>query len=278
VRVVVLGVQVAIDGTTIVADASIEVAAGEVHGLIGPNGSGKSTLLRCLYRSLRPVHGNVLLGDDDLWRDLSGREAARRRAVVTQDSVTDLDFTVRDVVAMGRTPHAGWLGRADESDRTVVADALAAVGMTWAELRQVSTLSGGERQRVHLARAIAQQAPVLLLDEPTNHLDVSAQLELLDLIRTLGLTTVVALHDLDHAASFCDRVTVMRRGVAIASGASNEVLTPGRIAEVFGVRTHVGTHPLTGRLHLTFAPLPRDAITVATGAIDVTTIHSEGPP
>ena len=254
-RVAVLGVQVAIDGATIVSDASVEVASGEVHGLIGPNGSGKSTLLRCLYRALRPALGKVLLGDDDLWADLSGREAARRRAVVTQDSVIELDFTVRDVVAMGRTPHTGWLGRADDGDRTIVDDALAAVGMQWAALRHVATLSGGERQRVHLARAIAQRAPVLLLDEPTNHLDVSAQLELLELIRALGLTTVVALHDLDHAASFCDRVTVMRRGVAVASGRAADVLTPSTIADVFGVRTHVGTHPLTGRLHLTFAPL-----------------------
>ncbi len=254
-KVSVLGVRVAIDGVTIVADTTVDVASGEVHGLVGPNGSGKSTLLRCMYRSLKPAAGAVLLGGDDLWRGITAREAALRRAVVTQDSALDLDFTARDAVAMGRAPHAGWLGRDGERDRTLVAEALEAVGMAWAAGRLVGTLSGGERQRVYLARAIAQQAPILLLDEPTNHLDVHAQLELLELVRALKLTTVVALHDLDHAASFCDRVTVMNRGTAVASGPPQQVLTPDMIAAVFRVHAHVGTHPLTGRLHLTFAPL-----------------------
>ena len=257
-KVSIRGVHLSIDEIPIVADTSIEVAAGDVHGIVGPNGSGKSTLLRCLYRSLRPTHGSVFLGDDDLWTTLSTREAAKRRAVVTQDSVADLDFTVRDTVAMGRAVHAGFFGRHDEADERIVQNALDAVGMLWAALRLTATLSGGERQRVLLARAIAQGAPVLLLDEPTNHLDVHAQLELLELIRSLGLTTLIALHDLDHAASFCDQVTVMRRGTVAASGRPAEVLTPAMIAEVFRVRAHLGTHPLTGRLHLTFASLPPD--------------------
>lgn len=254
-NVEVRGVRLAIDDVVIVHGATMVVAPGEVHGLVGPNGSGKSTLLRCLYRALRPAAGTVLLGGADLWRDLSARVAAHRRAVVTQDATADLDFTVRDTVAMGRTAHGGLFGHYAQEDDRLVDAAIAEVGMTWAARRMVATLSGGERQRVYLARAVAQQAPVLLLDEPTNHLDVHAQLELLGLVRDAGLTTVVALHDLDHAAAVCDRVTVMRGGHAVVTGAPADVLTPALIEDVFRVRVHVGTHPLTGALHLTFAPL-----------------------
>jgi iron complex transport system ATP-binding protein len=253
VKVEVDGVEVTIGPVTILNGVSVEVRSGEVHGLVGPNGSGKSTFLRCLYRSLRPTAGRVLLGDDDLWRTLSAREAARRRAIVAQDAGLDLDFRVRDAVLMGRAPHKGLFARDDRTDEAIVADALAAVSMAGVADRPVSTLSGGERQRVFLARALAQQAPVLLLDEPTNHLDVRSQLELLDLVRALGLTTVAALHDLDHAASYCDRVTLLRTGTVVASGDPVSVFTEGRIGDVFGVRAHVGTHPLTGRIHLTFA-------------------------
>jgi len=128
--------------------------------------------------------------------------------------------------------------------------------MGWAARRLVGTLSGGERQRVFLARAIAQDAPILVLDEPTNHLDVRAQLELLELVRSLQLTTLTALHDLDHAASVCDSITVLHRGSVVATGTPTEVLTPALIREVFGVDAHIGTHPLTGRMHIAVAPLP----------------------
>lgn len=255
-NVVVEGVSIEIEGIPIVTDVDITVASGSFHGLIGPNGSGKSTVLRAIYRSLRPVRGVVLLEGDDLWGALNARQAARRRAVVTQDSVFDLEFTVRDVVAMGRTPHKGAFSRDDERDRQVVDRALRDVEMTWAEARSVATLSGGERQRVLLGRALAQEAPVLVLDEPTNHLDVRAQHELLDLVRSLGLTTIAALHDLDHAASVCDRITVLDQGRVAATGAPTEVLVPELIREVFGVAAHVGRHPLTGRLHVVTASLP----------------------
>ncbi|MGD9795509.1 MAG: ABC transporter ATP-binding protein, partial [Acidimicrobiia bacterium] len=198
--------------------------------------------------------GAVALDGDDLWQTLSARDAARRRAVVTQDSTIDFDFSVADVVAMGRSPHKGLFERDNEHDSEIVSGALEDVEMAWAAARLVSTLSGGERQRVLLARALAQQAPILLLDEPTNHLDVRAQLELLDLVRSLGLTTIAALHDLDHAASTCDTITVIDRGRVVVTGAPAEVLTPDLIGEVFGVRAHVGPHPLTGRIHVATAP------------------------
>jgi iron complex transport system ATP-binding protein len=157
-------------------------------------------------------------------------------------------------VAMGRAPHKSMFVRDTNDDRRIVEESLDHVGMAWATQRMVATLSGGERQRVYLARALAQRAPVLVLDEPTNHLDVRAQLELLELVRGLGLTTIAALHDLDHAVSYCDAITVLHGGRTVAHGSPTEVLTPNLVLDVFGVRAHIGEHPLTGRPHITVAP------------------------
>jgi iron complex transport system ATP-binding protein len=248
------GVAVDIDARPIVADVDLDVEPGSFTALVGPNGSGKSTLLRTIYRALRPSAGAVRLGGEDTWA-LPAREAARRRAVVTQHQLTGSEFTVHEVVVMGRNPHKGWLDRESSHDRRIVGDALARVGLAALAPRAFSTLSGGERQRVLLARALAQQAPLIVLDEPTNHLDVRAQLDLLDLVRDLGVTTVAALHDLDHAAAYADRVAVLHDGRLVATGPPLEVLTPELIAEVFGVRAHVGRHPLSGRPHIALARL-----------------------
>jgi iron complex transport system ATP-binding protein len=253
-RVNLSGISVTIDGATIVSEVDLSAEPGHVVGLIGPNGSGKSTLLRTIYRVLRPTAGIIRLDGDDLWK-LSARDAARRRAAVTQDHAVDADFTVGEVAAMGRTPHKGPFDRDTDTDRRIVADALDRVRMHWAADRVFATLSGGERQRVLLARALAQQAALLILDEPTNHLDVRAQLDLLELVRSLRLSTVTALHDLDHAAAYCDHLVLLHHGRVVATGTPAEVLTPDRIATVFGVRAHLGPHPITGRLHVATAPL-----------------------
>jgi iron complex transport system ATP-binding protein len=267
VNVTIADLDVVIETNQILGDVSIDITTGHFHGIVGPNGSGKSTLLRCIYRALKPTNGSVFLDGDDLWRTLSSRHAARRRAIVAQDSAIDLDFSVRDVVAMGRAPHKGLFDRDDANDATIIDDALTSVGMAWAIDRLVATLSGGERQRVLLARALAQQAPILVLDEPTNHLDVRAQLELLDLVRSLGHTTIAALHDLDHAASLCDTISVLQHGRLVITGPPHDVLTPELIGDVFGVRAHIGTHPITGRLHIAVAAATSTA-TAATSSKD----------
>ncbi|MGQ0777376.1 MAG: ABC transporter ATP-binding protein [Pseudonocardiales bacterium] len=253
-RLVVQGVAVALDGCSIVADAELVVAAGEFVGLVGPNGCGKSTLLRSIYRALRPSAGLISLGNDDLWR-LSAKEAARRVAVVAQEGPSDLDFTVGEVVALGRTPHKRPLDRDTAADREICADALERVDMTSTRDRNYATLSGGEKQRVQVARALAQRSCLHLLDEPTNHLDIRYQLEILSLVRGLGHSTLAAIHDLNLAAQYCDRIYVMAAGRLIASGPPEEVLTPERIAECFGVRAYRWTHPGTGRPILTFDEL-----------------------
>ncbi|GAA1585279.1 ABC transporter ATP-binding protein [Kribbella hippodromi] len=254
-KLVVRDVGLVLDGLPILAGVDLTVQPGEFVAIIGPNGAGKSTLLRAIYRALRPTTGTVLLGDDDVWRT-PAKAIARRRAVVTQHQTMATDFTVDEMVAMGRTPHKSLLDRETRADRDIITQSLAKVNLTGAGKRLFSTLSGGERQRVLVARALAQQAPLIVLDEPTNHLDVRAQLELLHLVRGLGVTTVAALHDLDHAAAHADRVAVLQSGRLVAEGPPLEVLTVDLIKSVFEVQAHIGPHPLHGRPHIAVAPLP----------------------
>lgn len=245
-------VSVAIDSRRIVEEIGLHVEPGEIVGLIGPNGSGKSTLLRSVYRLLKPVAGYVQLGGDDVWK-LSAREAARRTAVVVQETPSDFDFTVREVVEMGRTPHKGLLEADNARDAQIVQEALVRVNMSAFAERSFNTLSGGEKQRVLVARALAQEPKLLVLDEPTNHLDIRYQLEILNLVRDLGITTLVTLHDLNLAAAYCQRLYLLSTGRIATAGAPEEVLTPDWIRAVYGVATICIPHPTTGRLLLAFA-------------------------
>ncbi|MFJ8504728.1 ABC transporter ATP-binding protein [Streptomyces avermitilis] len=244
-KIEIKDLYVAYAGRTVVSGAHLLADEGEITGLVGPNGSGKSTLLRTVYRHLRPTAGRVLLDDTDL-RELSAVQAARHVAALPQERGGDFELTVREVVAMGRTPYKRAFAGEDAADRDIVARALADVGMDGHTGRRFTELSGGERQRVLLARAFAQNPDVLVLDEPTNHLDVRHQVELLGLLRAHRRTTLVSLHDLNAAASVCDRLHVLHDGAVVASGPPREVLTPALLAEVFGVRAAVVDHPLTG--------------------------------
>ncbi|MET9426601.1 MULTISPECIES: ABC transporter ATP-binding protein [unclassified Streptomyces] len=244
-----LSVEVA--GARLVHDITLTAAEGQVVGLVGPNGSGKSTLLRCVYRALRPAAGRVLLAGDDL-HALGAREGARRLAALPQESSAEFDFTVAEVVAMGRLPHRRRGPGGPSEARAVCADALARVGAAHLAERGFLSLSGGERQRVLIARALAQQPRVLVLDEPTNHLDIAHQLDVLTLVREAGPTVLAALHDLNLAALHCDLLYVIARGRIVASGAPHDVLTPRLLAEVFGVSAHRVRHPRTGAVQLLF--------------------------
>lgn len=250
----IAGVSAVLDSTEIVSDIDLEVEPGECVGLVGPNGSGKSTLLRCAYRVLRPSTGAVHIGGDDIW-GLDTRESARRIGVVAQESTPGFDLAVWEVVILGRTPHKRRFDRETSHDHHLVDEALTRVGMGGFADRDFGTLSGGEKQRVLLARALAQEARLLVLDEPTNHLDVHFQLAILELIDGLGLTTIAALHDLNLAAAYCDRVYVLSGGEVVASGTPDDVLTPELVGEVFGVHADRMRHPRTGRLVLAFSSL-----------------------
>jgi iron complex transport system ATP-binding protein len=225
-------------GALVVDGVTLEPAAGETIGLLGPNGSGKSSLLRLLAGLDRPTGGVVRLGDADL-RSVRRRDLARSLAVVTQESATEVAIRVRDVVALGRIPHRGAFGPDHHADTLAIDAALAQTGLTDKADRLWHELSGGERQRVQIARALSQEPSHLLLDEPTNHLDIRHQLEVLGLVAHLPVTAVVALHDLNLAAMFCDRLVVLSAGRVVAAGTPVEVLTPELIADVYGVRADV---------------------------------------
>ncbi|MEU1116428.1 MULTISPECIES: ABC transporter ATP-binding protein [unclassified Streptomyces] len=246
------GLGVVTDGRSLVRDLSLTVGSGRVVGLVGPNGSGKSTALRCVYRALRPTTGTVTVGGDDL-AGLTLRRGAQLVAAMTQDGAVDLDFTVEEVVALGRTPHQRGNQALDGRERELCARALERLGIRHLARRSALTLSGGERQRVLLARALVQEPEILVLDEPTNHLDVRHQVEVLSHLRGAGLTVLVVLHDLNLAAAACDRLGVLCQGRLVATGTPAEVLTEKLVADVFGVEATVVPHPLTGDPQLLYS-------------------------
>ncbi len=246
-------VSVNIGKKPIVHDVSLTDGEGEFVGIIGPNGSGKSTLLKTIYRVLDPVAGVIRIGGDDI-SSLPLKECALRTAVVAQHNYYNFDFTVMDVVMMGRSPHKQPMEPDTEEDRQIALDSLGKIGMEAFADRDFFTLSGGEQQRVVLARALAQQTPILLLDEPTNHLDIKYQLQLMDTIRDLDLTVLCALHDLNIAGAYCDRLVLMKDGRAIKVGTPEEILTPENIRETYGVDATVRRDEDTGFLNIVYHP------------------------
>jgi iron complex transport system ATP-binding protein len=240
--------------TRILKDISFEVGEGEFLGLMGPNGSGKTTLLRCLTRYL-PTDARAVHVDMKPLHTLTDREVASTFAVVPQSSTTDFPFTVRDVVMMGRIPHAhSRFSGARREDAEVVARSMDAAGCTRLADRPFSELSGGERQRAVIARALAQEPRALLLDEPTVYLDISGQLEMMDLVKRLskerGLTVVAVLHDINLAARYCDRIALLSQGRLAAIGQPSEVLNPETIQGVYGVDVAVRRDPFTNAVYI----------------------------
>jgi iron complex transport system ATP-binding protein len=241
--------SVDIAGQRIVTDIGITVPGGSFVGLLGPNGSGKSTILKAIYRVHRPAAGRILLDGADLLA-LRPRDAARRIAVVAQEFALEFDFTVREMVMIGRTPYKRAFDKDDETDRAIVDHAIERVGVQELAHRSFNTLSGGEKQRVLIAQAIAQGADHLILDEPTNHLDIRYQIEILELVTELGVTVLAALHDLSLAALFCDSVHLLAGGRIVAGGRPGSVLTPAKIRQAYGADVLVIEHPETGTPHL----------------------------
>ncbi|MGR3497093.1 ABC transporter ATP-binding protein [Citreimonas sp.] len=237
---------------TIVSDVSLTVAPGETLGLIGPNGSGKSSLLRLLAGLRRPASGRVEINGQDI-AQVSRKALSRQVAFVQQSAATDTNVTVADVVRLGRTPHRSALAGWSEADEASVTGALDRVDMASRRTQAWQTLSGGERQRVHIARALAQAPQVMFLDEPTNHLDIHHQIEILRMVRNLDLTSVIALHDLNLAAMFCDRIVVLQAGAVCACGTPDAVLTPELLSDVFRVSAHVDGSADAGRPHIRFS-------------------------
>ncbi|WP_338889426.1 ABC transporter ATP-binding protein [Rhodococcus sovatensis] len=237
-------------GTLVVDGVTLHPGPGRMVGLLGPNGSGKSSLLQLMAGAAKPTSGVIELDGAEL-SSIRRKEVARAVAVVGQHAHTDVDVTVRDVVRLGRIPHRGAFG-GNDADEDAVTDALMQTGLTDKADRLWRALSGGEQQRTHIARALAQQPREMLLDEPTNHLDIHHQLELLALVARLPITSIVALHDLNLAAMFCDEVLVLKAGTVVAGGRPADVLTEELIAEVYEVRARVSVDGDDSRVHIRF--------------------------
>lgn len=244
----VCGVHLAYGAEQILEEVSFRSGAGEFLGIIGPNGSGKTTLLKAMSRVLSPSRGAVLLDGRSL--DLfSPRELSRRIAVVPQAAEAGYDFTVSDVVMMGRYPHIGRLGKETAVDREMGYRAMEVTGVLHMKDRSVQSISGGELQRVIIARALAQEPKVLLLDEPTAHLDLGQQIGILQTMKEMSgkIAVIGVFHDLNYAAHYCDRLIALASHRVLAMGEPVEVLTPSLIHEAFGIRVDVRKNPATGR-------------------------------
>ena len=243
-------IQVAFGSKAILHDISLDIQDKEFVGIIGPNGSGKSTFLKCLYRVLQPNNGKIFFDGTEL-SELSHRDTALKMAVVAQHSTVNFDFSVLEMVLMGRSPYKGLLDRDKIDDYEIARHALEQVGLSDFESRNFNTLSGGEQQRVILARALAQRTECLVLDEPTNHLDIKYQLELMTIVKRLDATVVSAIHDLNPAAIYCDRIIALKDGYIVCSGTPQEVLTTEIIRHIYGVSAMVQTLP-DGRLNIIY--------------------------
>jgi len=246
------------DGGFLLAETSVAITPGSLTGLLGPNGCGKTTLLKLLSGVLRPRSGRVLLGDRPL-AAMTRRELARHVAVVPQETHPAFEYSVTEMVLMGRHPHLGVFQLEGPADFEAAREALDATGTAHLGARNYMTLSGGEKQRVIIASALAQATEVLLLDEPSASLDLGYQLEVAGLLARLNrerrVTMVLATHDLNLAASLCDRLVVMRAGRVLAQGPTNEVLTSAMVRQLYDVDADVQFHQRAG--HLTVVPVGR---------------------
>lgn len=246
---------------SILEDISFSVSRGQFVGLIGPNGAGKSSLLRCLYRVNQPSSGTVEIEGRDIWRS-SLKENAKRVAVILQENGDYFGLSVKDVVAMGLTPHKSLFSGDSPQDKERVAQALAQVGLQEFEKSAFANLSGGEKQRVMVARAIVQQPQVLLMDEPTNHLDVHYQIEVLQLAKSLGITVLASIHDLNLASAFCDSILLLDKGKLVSSGSPEDVLTQENLLSHFRTKAFVDTHPTSNCPRISYdygSDLPGDS-------------------
>lgn len=230
---------------------SMELAESEMLGIVGPNGTGKSTLIRCLNRILSPQKGTVLL---DVWdiKKMSLMKLARKIGYIPQTTSQVFPATVFDTILMGRRPHVGW--RSSEKDTEKVLEMLRLLNIEEFAMRDINELSGGQQQKVFIARALTQEPDILLLDEPTSNLDIRHQLEVMDIIKNIirkkGISAIVAIHDLNLAARYSDRVLMMNSGKIFAAGNPSSVLTPANIRDVYGVEADVTNNSDNGRPYI----------------------------
>lgn len=250
-KVQVKNLRFSIDKKEILKDISFEIPKGSFVGVIGPNGCGKSTLLKNIYRLYKPSSGSILLDNKELAK-MKDKDCAKEIAVLAQESNTHFDFTVEQIVKMGRYPYKSVFEDYSKADLQMVKEMLRKVGLESFGERSFSELSGGEKQRTLIARALVQNTNFLILDEPTNHLDIGYQIQLMDLVKGLNITTLSAIHDMNLAAMYCDYLIVMKDGKIIKFGTVEEVINSEMLKDIFGVNAHVGVNPVNKKLQVSF--------------------------
>lgn len=235
----------------ILQDVSLSIAAGSVTGIIGPNGAGKTSLMRCLAGFYQPQQGQISYSNKPLsgW---SANALAQQLALVSQQPVFELSWTVEQLVGTGLVPYKRWFEGNSEADQALLSKVIAEVGLTGKQHRLLQTLSGGELQRALLAKALVQQPNCLLLDEPTNHLDLRYQHELMQLIRSLPMTVVACVHDMNLAAQYCDQLILLKQGKVLAQGAIAEVFNAANLSALFDCPVRVDPHPYRPGLWMNF--------------------------
>ena len=251
IKVKVKNLKFSIDKKEILKDISFEVPKGSFVGIIGPNGSGKSTLLKNIYRLYKPSSGSITLDNKDLLK-MKDKDCAKEIAVLAQESNSQFDFTVEQIVKMGRYPYKSVFEDYSKNDIQMVKDMLEKVGLNDYSSRSFSNLSGGEKQRTLIARALVQNTDFLILDEPTNHLDIGYQIQLMDLIKSLNITTLSAIHDMNLASMYCDYLIVMKDGQIRDFGKAKDVINSNMLKEIFGVNAYVGVNPINNKLQVSF--------------------------
>lgn len=247
----VKNLEFSIDKKEILKDISFEIPKGSFVGIIGPNGSGKSTILKNIYRLYKPDSGQILLDNKNLL-NMKDKDCAKEIAVLAQESNSQFDFTVEQIVKMGRYPYKSVFEDYSKKDLDMVTDMLKRVGLEDYVGRSFSKLSGGEKQRTLIARALVQDTEFLILDEPTNHLDIGYQIQLMDLVKSLNITTLSAIHDMNMASMYCDYLIVMKDGKIKNCGSVKEVITEKMLKEIFGVNAYVGVNPMNNKLQVSF--------------------------
>jgi iron complex transport system ATP-binding protein len=247
------GLKMQYDAHSVLVGLEMKIEQGELVALLGANGAGKSTLLRCISKVVEPSEGLVYLDGKDM-RSLTSREIARSMAVVPQETNADFDFTVEEIVLMGRFPHLGRFETEGAKERKLAWQAMEMTGVAHLARRSITTLSGGERQRVIMARAICQEPQLLLLDEPTANLDIGYECELLELVAALNrekrITIIAAIHDLNLATQYFDRFILLANGRVLSAGSAEEVITAENIKASYGVPAVIYRHPLHGQLQV----------------------------
>ena len=248
----VKNVSFSTNNVKICKNMDLSIKKGTFYGIIGPNGSGKSTLLKQICRILAPTEGMICLNGMDV-RTMSFKETAKQMGVLLQENGSEFEYTVREIIMMGRAPHHVGMQGDTKEDSDIACECLKKVGMLNEIDRVFNTLSGGEKQRVLLARALAQQADILLLDEPTNHLDIGYQYQMFELLKELPFTIFMIVHDLNLASLFCDKIAVIQAGKIIQNGTPQEVITEELLRNVFSVEAKVeasdGKRPYIRYLH-----------------------------